>query len=71
MPYGLLVNGSLAELGDLQYLLSPQVCVCRHPSAPACRLMPPPAVRSRHGRLRINAQRKREHSSEEANENTL
>lgn len=25
MPYGLLVNGSLAELGDLQYLLSPQV----------------------------------------------
>lgn len=24
LPYGLLVNGSLAELGDVQYLLSPQ-----------------------------------------------
>jgi U32 family peptidase len=24
MPYGLVVNGSLRELGDIQYLLSPQ-----------------------------------------------
>ena len=24
LPYGLLVNGSLAELGDVSYLLSPQ-----------------------------------------------
>lgn len=24
MPYGLLVNGNLQELGDIKYLLSPQ-----------------------------------------------
>ena len=42
MPYGLLVNGSLAELGDLQYLLSPQVLATPR-SLPACRL--------RHSRL--------------------
>ncbi len=25
MPYGLVVNGELRDLGDLKYLLSPQV----------------------------------------------
>ena len=25
MPYGLVVNGQLRELGDIKYLLSPQV----------------------------------------------
>ena len=35
MPYGLLVNGSLAELGDLQYLLSPQVLAATPPLSPS------------------------------------
>lgn len=36
MPYGLVVDGQLRELGDVKYLLSPQACflglqrACRH-----------------------------------------
>ena len=28
MPYGLVVDGQLRELGDVKYLLSPQACPC-------------------------------------------
>ena len=36
MPYGLVVDGQLRDLGDVKYLLSPQACLlglqraCRH-----------------------------------------
>jgi hypothetical protein len=42
MPYGLVVNGALKELGDVKYLLSPQVIPpAAHPaSALAFHMLP-------------------------------